>query len=140
MLAVMMARRYHVSLESGLRGETMNLRDVITTASLLLVGIFVGYFMGRQSQAPVSQRADAAEVADNRDAETENVDGEPKQRGAQKDDNSNLPPGILAPDGNDVPKELRGKIANTAFGLKGAPVLGNPAKAKVSVITYSDFE
>lgn len=114
----------------------MNLKDVITTTILLLVGLFVGYFMGRQGVAPP---ASASLVA-----QTETVEPIVAKKAVAvptvKTNEDNLPPGLLARDGSDVPPALRGKVPNTAFGLKGAAIRGDVAKAKVAVIAYSDFE
>ena len=114
----------------------MNLKDVITTATLLLVGLFIGYFMGRQGVAPP---ATAPLVAQNEVPEAV-VAKKEVAAPAIKANEDNLPPGLLARDGSDVPAGLRGLVPNTAFGLKGAAIRGDVTKAKVAVIAYSDFE
>lgn len=41
---------------------------------------------------------------------------------------------------DDLPEHIKMQVPNAVFSLKSAPIQGDPAKAKVAIIIYGDFE
>jgi hypothetical protein len=130
----------------------MNTKDVVTTTVVLLVGLGVGFTMGRMQPATVAP-PDAGQQAATQPEDVQPVVAQPAAKADEAAENTDsdkaeppakvkykMPPGLLPPDGGEAPVNIKDKLPNTAFGLKFAPILGDLQKAKVAVIVYSDFE
>ena len=120
----------------------MNGRDVLITAALLITGLVIGYVMGRDT---VPTEKDT--VTDVAPTATAVVPEKPVP--TEKDtvtDVAPSPPAAAAPQA----KATAPTVAPTAptqplkqlypFSLSGVPLLGEPAKAKVAIILFSDFQ
>jgi len=124
----------------------MNGRDVLMTTSLLLTGLVIGYLMGRNvvvtsASSPSPSAADPALAAANPQIA-------PKESSAPL---APTPPTRVAPEAQPTAPPAPPEVAPTApparppkqlypFSLSGVPLLGEPAKAKVAVILFSDFQ
>ena len=121
----------------------MNGRDVFMAASLLITGLVIGYLMGRNTVVLPANTNSAATAAPAVVPATPVSD--------RKDSVANVapsPPTATPPEAVAKAPTAPPKVAPTPqpqkqlypFSLSGVPLMGEPAKAKVAIILFSDFQ
>ena len=121
----------------------MNGRDVFMTAALLITGLVIGYIMGRNtlvlpanSNSAAPAVAPAAPVSDKKDSAADVAPSPPTA----------TPPVAVAeaPTAPTAPPKVapapQPRKQLYPFSISGVPLLGEPAKAKVAIILFSDFQ
>ncbi|MFT7625459.1 MAG: protein-disulfide isomerase [Myxococcota bacterium] len=122
----------------------MILKDVFVTAILLLTGIGIGYSFGLEKGRMEKPAAAPAPVVAQVVPAVAAVPPKPVAPAAAVEvalapEPTEEPPAALV----EAPAQagdVSGLIPTTAFSLKDAPLLGDPEKATVAIIAFSDFE
>ena len=123
-----------------LEDESVNTRDVLMTAGVLITGIFVGYLLGRNSILTAPQATPASTGATTVSTATAVPTSVVAPVAAVADTPTPSPATAPSPKPQPVPSRAQARKVISPYSLADIPLMGDPSTAKVAITIFSDFQ